>query len=142
MLISKPLRSVGWLYSRDLDLATNGLSSPLKESEKVAETAPPPRDTGPWEAGSEERALPLWAGRHRLAGTVPSERGVPAAWVCLQRELEPRGDRVYAAPWKVLLVEARRAAPSWLAGMPRPASLTFGMFLCFMTATFGSRVTL
>lgn len=69
--------------------------------------------------GSEERALPLWAGRHRLAGTVPSERGVPAAWVCLQRELEPRGDLVYAAPWKVLLGEARRAVPSWLAGMPR-----------------------
>lgn len=27
-----------------------------------------------------------WAGRHWLAGTVPSERSLPAAWVCLRQE--------------------------------------------------------
>lgn len=86
--------------------------------EEVAETllSPTPQCT-PQVAGAAglgERALrvsvcvgsparPPWAGRHWLAGTVPSGRGVPAAWWCLRRERGRHGDRVCAAPRREVL---------------------------------------
>lgn len=108
----------------------------------------PPRPCGPQEAvrvtGLREGALCIsagspaptsWAGRHWIAGTAPSERGVPALWVCLRWERGWHRDRVCAAPWKeVLQGESSRAVPA-----PRPrgapaASLTLG-------AAFGRKVT-
>lgn len=90
--------------------------------------------------GCEEQALPLWAGRHRLAGTVPSERGVPAAWVSCSGSWSRVGTECTLLPGKFYWERPGELFPArWDAPV---APLTFGMFLCFVTATFGSRVTL
>lgn len=51
------------------------------------------------------------AGRHWLPGTVPSERGLPAAWVCQERGR--RGDPLRAALWKAVLQRDGGGGGGW-----------------------------